>query len=1055
MEHTVSHYRILEKIGEEGMGVVFSAEDTKLGRLVAIKMLPAKFSAREDLRIRLLREARTAASLNHPNICTIHEVGELDCDTVLPSGAHTMTCPAGTPYIVMELLRGQTLHALLARTGPLPLRDLLDIAVQIGEGLVEAHAHQIVHRDLKPQNVMVAPDGWVKILDFGLAKPLQAPRPDDEVMTQAATQSAEMTLHGHILGTVAYMSPEQAIGAPVDSRSDVFAFGTLLYELATAQRPFQGQTVTATLAKILEAEVPPASGIRAGLPSDLDRIIRRCLQKKPADRYNDTRDLLADLKELRQLMTSGIVPGAMPAKASSRPRWVAVGVGTMAALVAAGVLIVRSKTGDRRASAASFAQVTFVGDADLPAASPDGQFLAYVTGANGTQKVIVQDLTGGRTLEVFAGHGIGDVEWSPDGSSILVTTLKGLTVVPRLGGPPHVLPGFGYRVSWSPDGSQIAVTSPGEKQLFLHNVATGTSRSIALDPSVTFPYDVDWSPTGDWILLVVHDDANRSILWIVRPDGAGQRKLVEEESGVQARWAPTGGAIYYLKGTPTQDLWKLTVDRKSGEPVGSPVQLLSGLQSGSSFGVFHDSRRLVYLHSTRDSNLWLGTIDAAKNADIPAHELTKGTRLTLGPSFSPDGTRIVYSAGDGTASDIFVTPIDGGAPQQLTFMKSTNLGPVWSPDGRMIAFGSTEGGSAKVWQVPAAGGVPRPFANTSLSANTFGLAWAPGRDILYHRPGNRNFFILNPQTGTESPLLTNEAVGWTFAPSYSPDGQALVMFWNRSQAPGLYEMPIDRPAPREQHATRLSGPMTSGSVGQNVEAAPYRGKDVKLTAHVRTLVNDDNSGQCWLRMERPNGQRGFFDNMANRPIRTTAWSEHEIVGKVDADADRIAFGCLLKTVGQVWVDEIALSVRSDSGAWAPIAVKNPGFEDGDTGQAPSGWTEPVPGYTAQVVSESPYKGKRSLHLSAVQLAAGWFFPIGWSPDGKRIYAFDSASSDAGHIVTIPVEGGEAKPFLTLPVPEGRKVFQAAVAPDGRHVAFVVGESKSDVRIITNFDPSVR
>lgn len=156
--------------------------------------------------------------------------------------------------------------------------------MQIGEALVEAHAHQIVHRDLKPQNVMVAPDGWVKILDFGLAKLLQVPRPDDEVMTQAATQSAEMTLHGHILGTVACMSPEQAVGAPVDSRSDVFAFGTLLYELATAQWPFRGQTVTSTLAKILEADPPPASGIRAGLPVDFERIVRRCLQKKPADR---------------------------------------------------------------------------------------------------------------------------------------------------------------------------------------------------------------------------------------------------------------------------------------------------------------------------------------------------------------------------------------------------------------------------------------------------------------------------------------------------------------------------------------------------------------------------------------------------------------------------------------------------------------------------------------------------------------------------------------------------------------------------------------------------
>ncbi len=383
--------------------------------------------------------------------------------------------------------------------------------------------------------------------------------------------------------------------------------------------------------------------------------------------------------------------------------------------------------------------------------------------------------------------------------------------------------------------------------------------------------------------------------------------------------------------------------------------------------------------------------------------------------------------------------------------------PVWSPDGQTIAFGSNEGGSAKVWQVPAAGGVPRSFANTSLSADTLSLllAWAPGRDILYHRPGNRNFYLLE-QDGTESPFLTNDHLGWIFHPSYSPDGKEVAASWNLGRGPrglGIFVFPLDGSTPREQRARRVSERLSIGSIGQSVDAAPFRGRDVKLVAHVRTQVIGDNAGQCWLRVDQPKAQQGFFDNMANRTIRTPAWSAHEIVGKVDGDADRIAFGCFLRGPGRLWVDDVQLSFKNDAGEWAPIAIKNAGFEDVDGQQRPAGWIAPALGYTFRLTSENPYRGKTSVEISAVQVPAGRFFAVGWSPDGKLIYAYED--DDPRHIVAIPAEGGPATPFLTLPVPEGRSIMESRMAPDGRHIAFTVGESKSDVRIITNFDPSVR
>ena len=251
---TFSHYHVLERLGSGGMGVVYRAQDMALGRPVALKFLHSSEPGQYSLRTRFLREARLAASINHPNVCTIHEVGEIQQGEQFTDTTNHQSFPAGTPFIAMELLTGETLHDRLARVGPLPVNELLGIGVQIAEGMQEAHAHKIVHRDLKPHNVVVDAAGRVKILDFGLAKPLDRPPADDAVMVDAQTQSAELTRLGGIVGTTAYMSPEQAQGKTLDSRSDLFSFGVMLDELARGRRPFDGDNPTSTVAKILEAE---------------------------------------------------------------------------------------------------------------------------------------------------------------------------------------------------------------------------------------------------------------------------------------------------------------------------------------------------------------------------------------------------------------------------------------------------------------------------------------------------------------------------------------------------------------------------------------------------------------------------------------------------------------------------------------------------------------------------------------------------------------------------------------------------------------------------------
>ena len=397
------------------MGVVYRAQDTALGRTVALKFLHSREPGQDSL-TRFMREARVAASINHPNVCTVHEVGVVPAGEQFIDPTSHESFPAGTPFIAMELLTGETLHDRLARVGPLPVNELVGIAVQIAEGMQDAHARHIVHRDLKPHNVVVDAVGRVKILDFGLAKPVNRPPADDAVMVDAQTQSAELTRVGGIVGTTAYMSPEQAQGKTLDSRSDLFSFGVMLYELAHGKRPFDGDNPTSTIAKILEVEAPPLRDVAPHLPADLDRVVRRCLQKVPAARYQDARDLVLDLKDIQQSVASG--PSSTTARrdhrVTRRPLAAAAAAVVAVGAIMAALVFMRSRT-PPAAAAVTHRQITFSGNVSTPAVSPDGTFVAYRVGdlTQPEARVVVQELAGGQPLDIYKGRFVGDLAWSP------------------------------------------------------------------------------------------------------------------------------------------------------------------------------------------------------------------------------------------------------------------------------------------------------------------------------------------------------------------------------------------------------------------------------------------------------------------------------------------------------------------------------------------------------------------------------------------------------------------------------------------------------------------
>ena len=434
----IARYRILDRIGAGGMGVVYRAEDTSLQRPVALKFLPGECSSREESRARFLQEARTAASLNHPNIYIIHEVGEVGPDAGFDPGPGNTPVPPGTPYIAMELVEGETLHEILAGTPELPLHRLLDIAIQIAEGLSEAHAHGVVHRDLKPANVAVTQDGLVKVLDFGLAKLVGEMNEGAETLT-ATEESGPLSRPGAIAGTARYMSPEQATGRKVDARSDVFSFGAVLYEMVTGRRAFGGSSLAETLASVAREQPKAPSELAVEVPKELERLILRCLQKDPERRFQHMVDVRVELQEIKE-------EGGPPSRLTSGP-----------------------------------------GDDYLPSWSRDGRFIYYASDrAGGRAEVWRIPAAGGSEERVT--HGGGSLAYeSADGKTLFFmresfarTSLLAL----RLAGGPErkvleCVPPLGFAVGPGGVYHFACEASPAGTPLYVLDPATGRDRLLA------------------------------------------------------------------------------------------------------------------------------------------------------------------------------------------------------------------------------------------------------------------------------------------------------------------------------------------------------------------------------------------------------------------------------------------------------------------------------------------------------------------------------------------------------------------------------------------------
>ncbi len=788
---TLGHYRIESKLGEGGMGVVYKALDTHLNRAVAIKVLPAQAVADSDRRQRFIQEARAASALDHPNIITIHDIAEID----------------GQHFIVMQYVAGKTLRELLHR-GALPLKDALRYAVQIADALTQAHARGIVHRDLKPENIMVSEEGQVKILDFGLAK-LTEPEaaPENELGATLSIKSLRMarTEMGVILGTVAYMSPEQAEGKKVDARSDIFSFGSILYEMVTGRQAFQGETKISTLAAILREEPQPASQIVQPMPRELEKITARCLRKDLAWRFQHMGDVKIALEELREETASGTSPAtpAVPA-AASRGRASLFVVSAAVLLAAAlgfgaGWWMLSRRTATPVRPPVLTRLTSDSGLTTDPALSPDGKLLAFASdrSGEGSLDIWVRQIGRGEPLRLTRDEADEyDPAFSPDGTQITFRSEReggGVYVVPALGGEPRLIAKDGRRPRFSPDGNWVAYwtgpsfrfdsTFPGAYKIFVVPCGGGAPRQLAGEFALArFPI---WSPDGKQLLFYgrrspsVSDEATRD-WWITPLDGGPTvqtgalhpaRPLGLSRYNVPGAWI--GDAVFFSAtvGDAT-NLWKIVIPQKTGKAASAPQRVTfgAGIETQPSIASGPDgTRRLAFASLVESVNIWSLPIDADQGKTTgEMQRLTESAARDLVPSLSADGSKLAFVSNRAGISELWLKDLPAGKETALVSLRFVGFWPILSADGSRLAYTSTSGERDKFagFVLRTRGGVPQKVCEECGSA----VSWShDGTKILtvsLNQP--RSMSVIDVASGKSMLLLKHPGYSLYGGP-FSPD----------------------------------------------------------------------------------------------------------------------------------------------------------------------------------------------------------------------------------------------------------------------------------------------
>ena len=762
--NTLSHYKIIEKLGEGGMGEVYLAEDSRLDRKVALKILPQHLSERAELRERFEREARAVSSLNHPHICTLHDIGEQD----------------GIHYLVMEHLVGETLEARLAK-GPLPLEQTLEYAIQIADALDKAHRQGVVHRDLKPGNIMLVKSG-AKLLDFGLAKLQAADTPTN--LSALPTEQANLTAEGTILGTLQYMAPEQLEAKEADSRTDIFAFGAVVYEMATGKKAFEGKSQASLIAAILKDDPPPMSELQSMTPPLFDRIVKRCLAKQPDKRWQTASDVMEELKWVTEV---GTPVDSVPTAPVTWQRVIPWSIALVAAAIAA--VAIWSLTPPASLPLLKF-EITPPSTAPLApgrltdlAISPDGKRIVYLADREGTSQLYVRSLDERIATPIPGTEGVerGSPFFSPSGDLVAFVADGSLKKVAVTGGLPITLceaPGYegGH---WGPEEMIVfSASSGGVTGLYRVSAAGGEPESLAMPSAEERGFEYQQPQIlhgGDAVLFTVWGRAKNYQATVLSLETREQKIVLEDAK--HARYLPTGHLVY----AQAQTLMAVSFDLVRLETTGNPIPVLEGVEiSRDGEAVDYNFSRngtLVYVPSGGGVQKRLVWVDRQGRME----PVTDIQRAFEDPRISPDGRRLSVTVRENEVPNVWIYEIARGILTPLTLGWGDDA--IWSPDSQRVAFGSRQNdqwniswmsveGSGEIEQLTVS---DNPQIPRSFSPNGQVLAFNQSSGY----PTRADIWVL-PLKAERKPqeFLTSEFD--EYEAKFSPDGRWLAYISDRS-----------------------------------------------------------------------------------------------------------------------------------------------------------------------------------------------------------------------------------------------------------------------------------
>ena len=870
-------YEVIAPLGAGGMGEVYRAHDPRLGRDVAIKILPHAFTSDPDRLARFEREARMLAALSHPHIAGIYGIED-----------------AGTaPALVLELVEGPTLADRL-RTGRPGVEESLAIARQIADALSAAHDKGIVHRDLKPANVKITPSGIVKVLDFGLAKT------DGEDTTPESARLIPQTLSGTrdglILGTAAYMSPEQARGKPVDKRSDIWAFGCVLYEMLTGRKAFDRETASETMAAILERQ-PDWRRLPGATPAAVRRLLHRCLERDVGRRLRDIGDAGLELDDaIGRLGGRGLGRRLFEI---SRDRRVVIAAG-IAAVSTAVIATLYWKTWSVQQDTGkllnpAFTQITSQSGLEwFPSLSPDGKWVVYGGDTEGNRDIFLQSTTGQTPINLTADSRDDDDQpaFSRDGERIAFRSSRdggGIFVMGRTGEAVRRLTRRGFKPAWSPEGREIAFTTEnadldpqntvGLSSLWVVDVTSGQERQLA-NVDAVLP---SWSPHGQRIAYTTRGaiaGSTRLDIWTVdRSGGTPVAVTTDGASNWNPVWAPDGRFLYFVSGRGGPiNLWRVAIDEVSGKPAGAPEAVTTPSPFVAHLTISADGSRIAYSSILRSRNIQKLRVDPATGTPLAeAAWITTGSRLWANPDPSPDGKWVAFYSSVQPEGDLYLTRTDGTGLRQLTSgADPMDRMPRWSPDGQWIAFHSIRGKDQHLWKIRPDGSDRQQL---SPLADAIYPVWSPD--------GSRMAVLMGAGIGH------HENNVYVFDPNRE---------WSE-QTPEIIPPPADSPNEFVVNAWSPDGTRLAGQVG----LAAHGIMIYSLQSRLFERLTDFGGYPVWLPDSRrlmfvSNGRGFYVADTRTRKVEKVFSVEGDIIGPPQLTRDgREAYFTRRVTEGDIWL----------------------------------------------------------------------------------------------------------------------------------------------------------